>query len=316
MPELPEIETICNGLQTISGNKIEQIFRSPKKLRIESKIDLSNLIGKRIRKISRRARYLLIELVDESNSNQDQKNIEKAAAILIIHLGMSGRLTLSQNFEPKKHDHFACKLNNINDLHHSEILISNSKNRNRKNAKKNDSQDFKSGSWLIFNDPRRFGFIDFIPKQEILHHKSFSSLGPEPLSLEFNARYLQQQLKRKTINIKTAMMDNKIVVGIGNIYINESLFLAGISPLRPSCELNLKEIEKLILAVRKTLEIAIEMGGSSISDYRNAEGEFGNFQTILKVYGRKGLTCLQCENLILKIQQNGRSSFFCKTCQH
>ena len=175
MPELPEIETIKRGLETIKNNKIQQVFRSEKKLRIDNDLDLQSLINQKILSIERKARYLLINL----SKNQT----------LILHLGMSGRITLNKNFHHLKHDHFACHLS--------------------------------SDEWLIYNDPRRFGFIDLIENSEILNHKMLKNLGVEPLSSEFNEKYLEAQLKNKTSNIKTTLMDNKIVVGVGNIYINE-----------------------------------------------------------------------------------------------
>lgn len=294
MPELPEIETICNGLQSISNCKINEVFCSSKKLRINSQIDLQHLKGKIITKISRRARYLVIEIGDAEeifNSSKLKKTKEiQENFILLIHLGMSGRLTLSSEFYHEKHDHFACRI---------------SENSNKKS----------SDLWLIFNDPRRFGFVDLVQKNQFFKHKSISKLGIEPLSNQFSAEFLQEKLKKKSTNIKTAMMDNEVVVGVGNIYINESLFLAGISPIRAASSLKMNELKKLVFAIKKTLESAIAMGGSSISDYRNAKGDFGNFQTILKVYGKEGCSCLICQKPISRITQNGRSTFFCKFCQ-
>ena len=148
-------------------------------------------------------------------------------------------------------------------------------------------------------------------------------LGPEPLSDEFNFKYLKEKLSSKKMNIKTTMMDNEIVVGVGNIYINESLFDAKISPLKNANDLSEKEIKSLIVSIKKTIATAIDLGGSSISDYVDSKGDLGNFQNSFKVYGRaneknsKDLEgkCLLCKNLIRKIKQNGRSSFYCPKCQ-
>ena len=269
MPELPEIETIRRGLSSITNQKIQQIFRSDKKLRIDSDLDLKKLINQNILSIYRQARYLLIDL-----SNQQT---------LILHLGMSGRITLSKNFDKLKHDHFACCLS--------------------------------SGEWLIYNDPRRFGFIDLITTESIKNHKMLKNLGVEPLSVDFNEKYLLEQLKNKTLNIKTALMDNKIVVGVGNIYINESLFDARISPLRNANSLNKNEIKKLVASIKKIIANAIEMGGSSISDYQNTRGELGFFQNLHKVYDRNNQKCFDCDCNIERIVQNQRSSFYCKMCQ-
>ena len=268
MPELPEVETIRFGLESLIGKKVTKIFRSNKKLRIESALNLKDLEGSKINSIDRRARYLIINFNNKKS--------------LVIHLGMSGRLVFSDDFSGK-HNHFI--------------------------------MEFNQGPSLIFNDPRRFGFIDLVETNSLQNHKSLANLGPEPLSPEFNAKYLAKKLSNKKMNIKTTMMDNEIVVGVGNIYISESLFDAKISPLRSSSLLTIDEIKKLTSSIKKILKKAIEAGGSSISDYVKSDGEIGNFQNNFNVYGREGKKCLLCKNLIRKIVQNGRSSFYCQQCQ-
>ncbi len=276
MPELPEVETVRKGLQNLEGKKVKSVFRSDKKMRIASTLDLEELKNAKILEITRRARYLII--------NFDNKKS------LIIHLGMSGKITLKHEFNKLKHDHFALEFANL---------------------------------WLIFNDPRRFGFIDLIENKNIKNHKMLSKLGPEPLSAEFNLSDLKEKLSRKKMNIKTTMMDNEIVVGVGNIYINESLFDSKISPLRDANSLSDAELKKLISSIKKIIAKAIELGGSSINDYVDAKGDLGNFQNNFKVYGRENKkscatsegNCLLCKNLIRKIKQNGRSSFYCAQCQ-
>jgi formamidopyrimidine-DNA glycosylase len=269
MPELPEVETIRLGLKNFSGRKISKIFRSDKKLRIDSSLDLQDLKGCEIKEFSRRARYLII------NFNHDLN--------LIIHLGMSGRITIEKEFKKLKHDHFACELND--------------------------------GNWLIFNDPRRFGFVDLIKTQDLKKHKMLAKLGPEPLSDEFDFADFSQKISHKKKDIKSTIMENEIVVGVGNIYANESLFDAGISPLRQACLLKRNEIKKLISSIKKIIAAAIKSGGSSISDYVDSNGNSGHFQKGFKVYGRVGEKCLQCKNPIQRIVQAGRSSFFCNQCQ-
>lgn len=270
MPELPEVETIRRGLESLSGKKVKQIFRSDKKMRIDSTLDLQGLKGAKILEIIRRARYLII--------NFDNKKS------LILHLGMSGKVTRGREFKKLKHDHLAC--------------------------------EFDDGSWLVFNDARRFGFIDLIESKNLKSHKMLAKLGPEPLSAEFDFAYLRDELRAKKMNIKTAMMDNEIVVGVGNIYINESLFDSRISPLRNACDLKESEIKKLISSIKKIIAKAIELGGSSISDYVDSKGDLGNFQNTFRVYGREKENCLHCKkNLIKRAVQNGRSSFYCSTCQ-
>lgn len=271
MPELPEVETIRIGLNNIVNKKILQVFRSDKKLRIASNLDITGLAGKKIKDISRRARYLIINFSDSDS--------------LIIHLGMSGRLLLNNDkkYEKQKHDHLIC--------------------------------EFDDKSRLIFNDPRRFGFIDLVDQKNLQTHKMLVKLGPEPFDEKFDAKYLAEKLKKKSTNIKTTMMDNEIVVGVGNIYINESLFASKIAPMRAANSLNNKEIELLTKNIKKILQTAINEGGSSINDYVDSDGNLGNFQNNFKIYGKNDKNCLHCSTKIERIVQNGRSSFYCKTCQ-
>jgi formamidopyrimidine-DNA glycosylase len=269
MPELPEIETIKRGILPLKNSIVRKIFRSSLKLRIDTTKKLDKIIGSQITSIERRARYLII---DFSNHHS-----------LIIHLGMSGRITVNPNFKNLKHDHFACQ--------------------------------FDNQQWLIFNDPRRFGFIDLVASNDLVFHKMLKNLGPEPLSPEFNFEYLKSKIANKNCNIKTTMMDNQIVVGVGNIYINESLFLAKVLPTKLAKNLSSSEIKKLIESIKKIITTAIDMGGSSISDYQNANGELGFFQNQHQVYGRQNQDCYKCGCKIERIVQNQRSTFFCKTCQ-
>ncbi|HLD76528.1 MAG TPA: bifunctional DNA-formamidopyrimidine glycosylase/DNA-(apurinic or apyrimidinic site) lyase [Rickettsiales bacterium] len=260
------------------------------------KIGLKKKItNKKIVEIFRSNKNLRIESELDLNAIEGKKikNIKRRARYLIIeiekysliiHLGMSGRLVFKTSLHnPEKHDHFIC--------------------------------EFDDGSSLIFNDPRRFGFIDLIFTKNLSRHKFLTKLGFEPFDKIFDKKYLAQQLKNKTTNIKTTMMDNAIVVGVGNIYINESLFAAKISPLRKANSLSTQEIAKLIVAIRYTLKNAIKSGGSSINDYVDTAGNVGNFQNNFKVYGLNKKNCLECNSVIEKIVQNGRSSFYCKKCQ-
>lgn len=269
MPELPEVETVRRGLENLVGKKIVKVFRSDKKMRIASNLDLQELKGGKIIEITRRARYLIIHFDNKKS--------------LIVHLGMSGKVTVNRDFKKLKHDHFAI--------------------------------EFGDGKHLILNDARRFGFVDLVETKNLKTHKMLAKLGPEPLSDEFNFADLKSKLSDKKMNIKTTMMDNEIVVGVGNIYINESLLDSGISPLRAASSLKDSEIKKLISSIKKIIKRAIDLGGSSISDYVTASGDLGNFQNTFKVYGREKLNCLQCSDSIVKIKQNGRSSFYCPTCQ-
>ncbi len=203
---------------------------------------------------------------------------------LIVHLGMSGRFTLKPlEYQQKKHDHVIFKLD--------------------------------SNEYLIFNDARRFGMIYLHKKLDEGFHKLFDHLGPEPLTNEFTMHYLRKQLKNKTMPIKNALMDNRIVVGVGNIYASESLFLAGILPTRPSNILTELELKKLVLAVKEILNKAIKAGGTSLKDFVSGDNSPGYFKQELKVYARKGEKCYRCGGNISAFNLAGRNSFFCLNCQ-
>ena len=210
---------------------------------------------------------------------------------LIIHLGMSGRIVMHDDIpETQKHDHM--------------IL------------------DTDAGTRIIFNDPRRFGMVDLWDTKDIENHRFFSHLGPEPLGNQFNAEYLSKALNNKKTNIKNALLDQRIVVGVGNIYAAEALYQARIDPTRKAGDLKTNEIEDLVLAIRDTLKTAIESGGSSLRDYVQASGELGYFQHKWAVYGKTGEKCPDCScdidktGGIQKITQGGRSTFYCPHLQN
>lgn len=203
---------------------------------------------------------------------------------LTIHLGMTGTLRIAQeNDIKKKHDHFELRLN--------------------------------SGYMLRFNDPRKFGMIFFSKESPLKDNRLFLSLGPEPLSEDFNSDYLFKKSRKRNVAIKNLIMNANIVVGVGNIYASEALFLAKIRPQKISKKLTKKNCEDLSKSVKKVLRRAIKKGGSSINDYINADGKSGYFQYDFKVYGRTSLPCHNCQSDILQIKINQRSSFYCKNCQ-
>ena len=201
--------------------------------------------------------------------------------IWLIHLGMSGRIIVNSG-NPEilgKHDH----------------LVVN----------------FEGSLQLVYNDPRRFGLIDIIGNDILQSHRLLSSMGPEPLSESFNAEVLISALKNRKISIKAALLDQKIVAGIGNIYACEALFYAQISPKRTAANIRIYQARRLVSAIKFVLEKAIESGGSSLKDYVNTSGELGYFQHNFSVYGKEGKPCRECGKEIKKIIQNGRSTFFC-----
>lgn len=273
MPELPEVETICRGLEAVMQGRILQrveLFRA--NLRIPFPPDfVTQLEGRRVTSIDRRAKYIIITLED--------------GVVLLIHLGMSGRMVVYPS------------LRNVRETHDHVLFI------------------LDNGKEIAFNDARRFGLMAITTREALKTHPLLASLGPEPLSADFSAAIFSQSLQGKKSPIKTTLMDNKIVVGVGNIYACESLFKAGISPLKAAGTLTEAECKRLFLSIRQVLEAAIIAGGSTLKDYVQAGGEGGYFQHQFQVYGRYGQPCFICSTPILRITQAGRSSFYCPICQ-
>lgn len=206
------------------------------------------------------------------------------AGTLIIHLGMSGSLRLVKaNLDAEKHDHV-------------DIV-------------------FRNGQALRLRDPRRFGAVLWTSKPA-LTHQLLKSLGPEPLTDDFNSEYLYARSRKRKICIKSFIMDSKIVVGVGNIYASESLFLAGIRPTTAAGRISKARYQLLEVAIKQVLTQAIASGGTTLKDFTNGEGKPGYFKQKLQVYGRAGDTCLVCDNTIKHIQQGQRTSFYCPHCQH
>jgi len=204
---------------------------------------------------------------------------------VVIHLGMTGRATgQAENYHLQKHDHVALYLSG---------------------ARK-----------LVFNDARRFGMIYCLPSDNLMQHKIFASSGPEPLEEDFSAEYLLKKLKNKKVPIKTALMQNEIVVGVGNIYASESLFLAKINPLKLANSLSVDETNRLVEAVKKVLWQAIKAGGTTLKDFVDGDNKPGYFKQKLLVYDREGKACIACDSgSIAKLRQAGRSTFYCDICQ-
>jgi formamidopyrimidine-DNA glycosylase len=276
MPELPEVETVCRGLSgNILGLKVSSVEAYAEKLRDFIPLDLNKkILNHTITKIERKAKYILIHLAANANFQ---------SPVLIIHLGMSGRLTIQDEvYERKKHDHVILKLNSL---------------------------------LLVFNDARRFGIFTLTDLENLSRHKLFRKLGLEPLSSDFTVAKLKALFKNRNKNIKNTLMDASLIVGIGNIYASEALFRSGIHPERTASSLTDKDIKKLHEQIIITLEDAIRAGGSTLKDFSKANGESGYFQYQFKVYGREGLPCFTCKTLIQRIVQGGRSSFFCSKCQ-
>ncbi|WP_026471883.1 bifunctional DNA-formamidopyrimidine glycosylase/DNA-(apurinic or apyrimidinic site) lyase [Alkanindiges illinoisensis] len=275
MPELPEVETTKTSLQPLLGQTVTHVQVRQHSLRWPVPDDLSKLTGQKLLRLERRAKYIL------AHFDQDA---------LLLHLGMSGSFSIcNAQDELRKHDHVI--------LQFSDGQFTD-----------NEGQITE----LRYHDPRRFGCMLWLENGT---HPLLSKLGPEPLDNEFDASYLASKLKGKSTAIKVAIMDNAVVVGVGNIYATESLFNTGIHPARPASSLTMSEIEKLVLEIKRILKQAIDLGGSTLRDYTNAMGENGYFQQTLLAYGRAGELCINCDTELENLKLGQRASAFCPCCQ-
>ena len=277
---MPEVETVRRGLTPAMQGQIIarlQVNRPDLRFPFPDRF-IERVEGARITLMGRRAKFLVAEL-----STDDA---------LIMHLGMSGRFTVdteaTADFHQKAgpnpaHDHVIFHMSN--------------------------------GATVTYNDPRRFGFMELWPMDQLDRYPRIEHLGPEPLSNQFNAAYLGDALRGKSAPIKSALLDQAIVAGLGNIYVCEALFRSGISPRRKAQSVAGKRAERLAPAINEVIAEAIAAGGSSISDFASASGELGYFQKHFSVYDREGAPCDACGTEIKRIVQSGRSSFFCSTCQ-
>lgn len=270
MPELPEVETTKQGIKPhLEGQTIRKISVRNTRLRLPVPEHINTLCtGKKIIQVSRRAKYILIELSE---------------GYLLIHLGMSGHLRLcAENSALQTHDHVSLILHN--------------------------------DQALRFCDPRRFGLFLYL-EDNPHQHSLLNHLGPEPLSDAFNSDYLWQRIQNKNKPIKSLIMDNEIVVGVGNIYATESLFLAKIHPNKPAKTLSEEDCHILVNYIKEVLKQAIECGGTTLRDFYASDGKPGYFSIELKVYGRKNQPCFECKEPINALIIGGRNSAFCIKCQ-
>ncbi|MFC2968483.1 bifunctional DNA-formamidopyrimidine glycosylase/DNA-(apurinic or apyrimidinic site) lyase [Acidimangrovimonas pyrenivorans] len=282
MPELPEVETVRRGLQPVmEGRRIERAEVNRPDLRRPFPPRMAErLTGARVERLRRRSKYILADL--------------STGETLLIHLGMSGRMLISGDMvggfhhphpAPSKHDHVV--------LH------------------------MEGGARVTFNDARRFGSMDLIATEKAEEHPLLAGLGPEPLGNQFSETYLADRLKGRRTPIKAALLDQRVVAGLGNIYVCEVLHRAHIDPRRKAGQIAAKRVATLVPAIRDVLTEAIAAGGSSLRDYRQADGELGYFQHTFRVYDREGEPCPTpgCGGTIRRIVQSGRSTFFCPRCQ-
>lgn len=295
MPELPEVETVRRGLEPmLVGRRLVHVEQRRPDLRWPLPERFAErLTGRRVESIGRRSKWLLLGLDDGMS--------------WMVHLGMSGRLLITPGagdleggakggrkdscglaYErpiPGKHDHLIVTTDH--------------------------------GTIIAYNDARRFGAMDLWPAGDLASHPQLARLGPEPLGNEFHGGALHAALAGRKSSIKSALMDQRIVAGLGNIYVCEALHRAGIHPAREAGRISHARIEALVAEIRATLADAIASGGSTLRDYRHADGELGYFQHEFRVYGREGAPCTrpECSGTIARIVQSGRSTFYCPRCQ-
>lgn len=282
MPELPEVETVKAGIAPVMEGRViarAEVNRPDLRWPFPERM-AERLTGQRVLGLRRRSKYILVDL--------------ESAETLLIHLGMSGRMLVSGQMigefhhphpAPAKHDHVVFHMEN--------------------------------GARITFNDARRFGAMDLMQTARQDDHWLIRDLGPEPLGNAFNETYLVERLKGRNTPIKSALLDQRIVSGLGNIYVCEVLFRAGIHPARKAGRISAARAASLVPLIRDVLSEAIAAGGSSLRDYRQSDGELGYFQHVFQVYDRAGKPCVThgCDKTITRIVQSGRSSFFCPQCQ-
>lgn len=282
MPELPEVETVRRGLQPVmEGGVIAHVdVRRPDLRRPFPERMAARLEGQRVERLGRRSKYILADL--------------GSGETLIVHLGMSGRILVSdgplgrhyhRESIARRHDHVVLRM--------------------------------ADGTTVTFNDARRFGAMDMAPTESLDRHRPLAGLGPEPLGNGFHEDYLSARFRGKGAPVKSALLDQRLVAGLGNIYVCEALHRGGISPERKAGRISGPRVAALVTAIRQVLDDAIEAGGSSLRDFRHADGRLGYFQHSFDVYDREGQPCRRrgCDGTVVRIVQSGRSTFYCPGCQ-
>ena len=288
MPELPEVEVVKRSLI----NKIQNLIVKAVKIndgRLRYKIEknkIKKIIGLKFKKISRRSKYLLFFF---------NKGI-----VMLVHLGMTGKFFFVNHKRIKYKTSFYYDINEDKDKKHDRIIFYLSNNQK-----------------LIYNDIRKFGFIRFIKQVNLYQNFHLKNLGPEPLSIKFNMEYFKNYITGKERRVKDLLMDQKFISGLGNIYVNEILFLSRVRPTKKINNLKDFEIQKIVKFSKKIISKAIMLGGSSIKDFSSSSGKKGTFQQYFRVYGKKGENCtrVKCLGNIKKIVIANRASFFCNKCQ-
>lgn len=285
MPELPEVETVRRGLAPVlEGARLVRVEQRRPDLRLPFPEGfVQRLTGARIERLDRRAKYLLAPL-DRGD-------------VLVMHLGMTGRFEIEAGQTTRPGDfHLAVPP----DPKHAHVVF-----------------ETDAGARIVYYDPRRFGFMGLIPEGELAGHPWFAGMGPEPLGPGFDAAWLAAAFRGRGQGPKTLLLDQRIVAGLGNIYVCEALHRAGLSPLKPAGRIPKAKLPRLVDTIRAVLEEAIEAGGSTLRDFASAEGALGYFQHRFRVYDREGEACAVagCGGTVARTVQAGRSTFYCPRCQ-
>jgi formamidopyrimidine-DNA glycosylase len=287
MPELPEVETVRRGLEPAM---VGAVFRSVEMRRLDLRFPLparfaGRLVGARVSSLGRRGKYLTAGL--------------STGETLVMHLGMTGRFTIVAPDTSSRPGgfHYAAETDPAHD--HVAFLMEGPGGLRR----------------IDYNDPRRFGFMDLAATAGLSGTSHFKDMGPEPTGEAFTATALAAAFATRRAPVKAALLDQRVVAGLGNIYVCEALFAAGVSPRRPASAISKERVASLHAAIRATLAEAIAAGGSSLRDFAASNGALGNFQHRFKVYDREGAPCPVCKRRVRRIVQSGRSTFYCGTCQ-
>ncbi len=287
MPELPEVEVVKKSLKkTIYDLKIKNIEIPNKFLRykINEKL-MKEMIGSKVLSVSRRSKYILINL----NNN----------FTIMVHLGMTGKIVITGADKKEYKTSFYYNLTNYKSKHDHLIL------------------EFNKNVLFTYNDVRKFGFIKILKTKNLYSSSHLHKLGPEPLSKKFNSHYFKNNIIKRQVCLKDLLMNQKFLAGLGNIYVNEALFLSKINPKVRSNQIPLKQIKSLISNIKRVLKKAIQAGGSSIQNFNNIAGKKGKFQQFFNVYGKQGSFCSRsnCKGIIKRIRISNRSTFYCDKCQ-
>ena len=287
MPELPEVETVRRGLApAMEGARLAKVEVRDRRLRWPIARDFEKrLTGQTVEGLGRRAKYLLADL--------------SSGDVLVMHLGMSGSFRVGKDARPGVYYHEKSK-----STAHDHVMF-----------------HMSNGQTITFNDPRRFGSMKLVPRATIDAEPLLRGIGPEPLGNAFDAAMLAQACAGKKTSLKAALLDQRVVAGLGNIYVCEALYRAHLSPTRRASTIADRNgrpnerAEALVVAIKAVLNDAIKAGGSSLRDHRRADGSLGDFQHNFQVYDREGEPCLNGKGSVKRIVQNGRSTFYCPSCQ-